>query len=273
MDKSRNGKDEFSKLRLPGAQFFDINEVADTSSDLPHMFPGASLQRAAAAHFGLQVGRQVVVYEAGPLFAAPRAWWTLKHMGYDARILNGGMQAWISAGESVVSTPVIPGALKVQQEFALSGDPSSPPDGVLDFERVQKLSALLDGEQKQCNSDNGGTLYILDARAAGRFNGTSPEPREGIQSGHMPGSTNVPFASLLEASDGTLLPMESLQTAFRRAGVSLHNDATYITTCGSGVTAAVILLALHECGVPWKSLNLYDGSWLDWATRGGKIIR
>ncbi len=263
LDPAKDGRADFSRSRIPGAQYFDINEVADNTSanihSLPHMFPPPGVQRAAISHFGLDGAQPIVVYETGGLFAAPRAWWTLKHMGFDAYILSGGLSAWLAAGGKVDSEPMLP------QPVSASGHtPSdwSPPPGVVSFDGMQDLSA-----KAAAAAEN---MYILDARSSGRFDGTSPEPRPGIPSGHMPGSINVPFSSLVD-SQGQLLPPDQLREVFTAAKVKVDDANQYITTCGSGVTAAVVLLALHECGVSWQNLKLFDGSWLEWASRGGKI--
>ena len=263
MDPARSGRDEFTLQRIPTAQYFDINEVADQASKFPHTFPPAAVQSAAARHFGLERTKQVVVYEAGSLFSAPRAWWTLKHMGFDVKIMAGGLQAWLAAGAEVDLEPREAPAL--ESLYNQADQASCTPSGVIDFEDMQAIILSIQNQSRDSER------WVLDARSSGRFEGTSPEPRPGIRSGHMPGSKNVPFTSLIAPETGAMLTTEELQAVFEGCGVPVTPTATYTTTCGSGVTAAVVLLALHECGVSWEKLQLYDGSWLEWASRGGSI--
>jgi thiosulfate/3-mercaptopyruvate sulfurtransferase len=273
LDSLRDARAEFCTRRIPGAQFFDINEVADvklaTTKQLPHMFPSMSVQKAAAKKYLLSPKKPVVVYETGSLFSSPRAWWTLQHMGYSVSILDGGLSAWAAQSLPVDTSSVVTEAIPV----TVQSSACSLPSGILSFKEMQAISQKLGRKDGNAKAAESGPNYILDARAPGRFGGSVPEPRPNMPSGHMPGSVNVPFAQLVDTETGKLHDCERLRSIFSECGVKVDPALSYATTCGSGVTAAVILLALHECSVPWGNLKLYDGSWVEWTTNGGDVVQ
>jgi thiosulfate/3-mercaptopyruvate sulfurtransferase len=230
---------------IPGAVFFDIEEFSDHSTSLPHMLPTAEAFSRDMSALGIGDDMAVCIYEQEGVFSAPRAWWMLRTFG--ARhlyILDGGLRAWIDAGLSTSSGLVHRGAANFHAKLDR--------DAVKDFAQMQQNIA----EHGQ----------ILDARSAGRFSGASPEPRPGISPGHMPGATNLPFTELVD--DGRLKPVEQLRQIFTTRGVNLETPIT--TTCGSGVTAAVIALSLDIAGAPLVSL--YDGSWAEYAQHPDAVI-
>jgi thiosulfate/3-mercaptopyruvate sulfurtransferase len=237
----RDGRAEFDEARIPGAVFFDIDEVSDHTSDLPHMLPTASAFAEAAGRLGISDTDTIVIYDSLGLFSAARVWWTFRLMGAaDVRVLDGGLPKWRSEGHRL-ETGVRPVSPPATFNATLNGRAvANMPD---------ILSALT------------GDAQILDARAAARFAGTAAEPRAGLRSGHMPGALNIPFKSVL-TEDGEVLRGENLAAVFRDAGVDF--DRPLITSCGSGVTAAVLTLALAELGVESR---LYDGSWTEWGGR------
>lgn len=239
-NSGRKGSAEFVEGHIPGAVFFDIDAVADTSSGLPHMLPDEKTFGEVAGALGLSSDKTIVVYDELGLFSAPRAWWTLRVMGArDVKILEGGGKKWRAEGR-----PLETGEAKAAPaRFEASLDA----DAVADFGRVLAASAA--GDQ------------ILDARGAARFTGEAAEPRAGLKSGHIPGSRNLPFDTLIE--DGKLKSGAELEQAIREAGIDPEKPV--ITSCGSGVTASVLALALDTIGA--KRVALYDGSWSEWGAR------
>lgn len=230
---------------IPGAVFFDINELSDQSVSLPHMLPAPEAFSSSMSALGVGDHSTIVIYEQEGVFSAPRAWWMLRTFGaQQVYILDGGLRVWIEAGLSTESGPV--------QRSAASFHARLNHDAVKNFRQVQ----LEISEHGQ----------ILDARSAGRFTGASPEPRPGIDSGHMPGAVNVPFTELAE--DGRLKSAEKLHEIFLSKGVDIQQPIT--TTCGSGVTAAVIALGLEVVGA--EKVSLYDGSWAEYAQRPEAVI-
>jgi thiosulfate/3-mercaptopyruvate sulfurtransferase len=230
---------------IPGAVFFDIEELSDRSSSLPHMLPPADVFSRNLSALGVGDDMDIVIYEQEGVFSSPRAWWTLKTFGAKhVYLLDGGLRVWIEAG-----LPTESGAVhRAPASFHATLDQ----DAVKDFSQVQQLIAA-HGQ-------------ILDARSAGRFTGTLPEPRPGISSGHMPGATSIPFTELVE--EGRLKPADELRSLFVAKGVDIERPIT--TTCGSGVTAAVIALGLEVAGA--KQVSLYDGSWAEYAARPEAVI-
>src|SRR5271163_2868387 len=230
---------------IPGAVFFDIEELSDHSTPLPHMLPSPEDFSRSMAALGVGDEMTIVVYEQEGVFSAPRAWWMLRIFGAQSvYLLDGGLRAWTEANLLLESGPVsLPPAI-----FHAKFDP----DAVKNFAHIQQMLA----DQSQ----------ILDARSAGRFSGDSPEPRPGLSSGHMPGAISVPFTELAEA--GRLKPAEKLRELFSAKGVNLEKPIT--TTCGSGVTAAVIALGLEIAGA--DNVSLYDGSWAEYAQRPEAVI-
>jgi thiosulfate/3-mercaptopyruvate sulfurtransferase len=238
----RNPAAEFEAGHIPGAVFFDIDGIADHSTDLPHMLPQPGAFSAAAGALGIGDGDAVVVYDGSGIFSAPRVWWTLKAMGHqNVKVLDGGFPKWKREGRAVESGPAKPKS----ESFTATLQPAM----VRDFPSVMGIV-----------KDK--TAQMVDARSAGRFTGAEAEPRAGVRSGHMPGAANVHFRSLI-AEDGTLKPHTALRAAFEQAGVDLHKPI--VTTCGSGLTAAILMLALDEIGD--GDTALYDGSWTEWGGR------
>ncbi len=236
---NRDGRKEYDEAHIPGARFFDIDEITDGRSALPHMAPPAKKFISRMRAMGVGDGHQVVVYDGAGLFSAARVWWLFRLMGKtDIAVLDGGLPKWMAEGRPVEDMPPVmrDRHITVSRQNHL----------VRDVTQVAAASKLGDHE-------------ILDARPAGRFRGEEPEPREGLRSGHIPGSKSVPFDSLLN-EDGTLKSPDTLRATFAAAGVDLGKPA--ITSCGSGVTAAMINLALERVGHDRHSL--YDGSWSEW---------
>jgi thiosulfate/3-mercaptopyruvate sulfurtransferase len=236
----RDGRAEYRASHIPGAVYFDIDEVKDINSTLPHMLPPPEVFSLHMARLGISDGQRIVVYDGAGLFSAPRVWFTFKLFGAkEVFILEGGLPAWKAKELPVESGPVAraPGNFK----------PKLSPELVADMERVDQ--SLKDG-----------TAQVVDARPAGRFRGEEPEPRAGVASGHIPGSINVPSSAVVK--DGKLASPEQIKKAFDDAG--LDPDKPIITSCGSGVSAVVLWLALEAIGK--KPAALYDGSWSEWGT-------
>jgi len=238
-DEGRNGRAEYEQAHIPGARFFDIDEISDLRSDLPHMAPPVEKFMSRMRDMGVGDGHQVVVYDTQGLFSAARVWWLFRLMGQpDIAVLDGGLPKWLAEGREVEDMPpmVRDRHMTVRRQNHL----------VKDVTQVAAASKLGDYE-------------ILDARSPGRFAGQEEEPRPGLRKGHVPGSRNVYYRDLLNA-DGTMKSPEELRAVFDAAGVDMGKSA--ITTCGSGVTAAIISLALERIGKTDHSL--YDGSWAEW---------
>jgi thiosulfate/3-mercaptopyruvate sulfurtransferase len=238
-DAGRDAKAEYKAAHIPGARFFDIDEITDNRSNLPHMAPPPEKFVSRMRAMGIGDGHQVVVYDGSGLFSAARVWWTFRLMGkMDVAVLDGGFPKWQAEGREVEDMPPVlrDRHITVSRQHAL----------VKDVTQVAHAAKL-------------GEAEIIDARSAARFKGEAPEPRPGLRAGHIPGSKNVPYASLLNP-DGTMKPVADLRAVFEAAGVNLSKPA--ITSCGSGVTAAVLSLALERMG--HKNHALYDGSWAEW---------
>jgi thiosulfate/3-mercaptopyruvate sulfurtransferase len=230
---------------IPGALFFDIEDLSDHATPLPHMLPTAEDFSHSMSSLGVAGDMTIVVYEQEGVFSAPRAWWTLRTFGAQhVYILDGGLRAWTEANLPTESGPVHHAAARFH--------------ATLNHEAVKNLSQL---KEKIANHQQ-----ILDARSAARFNGTAPEPRPGLSSGHMPGATSVPFTELVEG--GRLKPADKLRELFLSKNIDLQQPIT--TTCGSGVTAAVIALGLEVVGAP--NVSLYDGSWAEYAQQPDSLI-
>ncbi len=230
---------------IPGAVFFDIDELSDHATPLPHMLPTADKFAGKLSAMGVSSEATLVIYEQVSVFSAPRAWWMLRTFGAkDVRILDGGLHAWMEAGLPTESGPV-------QHPLAVFHTVFNR-EAVADFAEMQQLIA----ERRQ----------ILDARSSARFSGNAPEPRAGISSGHMPGATSLPFTELSE--DGRMKTAEALRGIFSSRGVDIERPVT--TTCGSGVTAAVLSLGLEIVGA--KQVRLYDGSWAEYAQQPDAVI-
>jgi len=241
-------KDDYLKAHIPGAVFFDVDAVADHSSSLPHMFPSAEQFGRDVGALGVGDGDTVVVYDAGGWVAAPRAWWMFLSFGHgDVRILDGGLKKWIAEKRPVNGGEVTPKPKRFRASF--------------DDKRVRSIAQMV------ANLDSG-QEQVIDARPAARFAGTVPEPRPVLRSGHIPGSRNVPYADLFDAGTGAMKPLEELRKAFAGAGVDMAKPI--VTSCGSGVSALVLTLALYRLGV--RGSALYDGSWSEWGLPDGPPI-
>lgn len=237
----RNAYAEFLQRHIPGAVFFDIDAIADHSTSLPHMLPDAVAFSAAVRKLGLGDGMRVVVYDSLGLFSAPRLWWTLQVFGAgEVSILDGGLPAWIAEGRPLEEGPHArqPRHFTARLDHAL----------VADAQDVKK--ALSDG-----------SAQVVDARSAERFRGIVAEPRPGLRAGHMPGALNLPFGELL--ANGRMKDAASLERAFAQAGVD--PERPIIASCGSGLTASILSLALAATGRP--PATVYDGSWSEWGGR------
>lgn len=238
-DAGRNAQAEYAAGHIPGARFFDIDEISDQRSNLPHMAPPVEKFMSRMRAMGVGDGHQVVVYDRMGLFSAARVWWTFRLMGkMDVAVLDGGYPKWLAEGREVEDMPptVKDRHMTVSRQNQM----------VKDVTQVAHAAKLMQAE-------------IIDARAAPRFRGEVAEPRPGLRAGHIPGSKNLPFAALLQP-DGTMKSTPDLRRAFEDAGVDLTKPA--ITTCGSGVTAAILSLALERLG--HRDHALYDGSWSEW---------
>lgn len=237
----RNAQVDFNAGRIPGAVRFDLEAVSDHASPLPHMLPTPGTFAKAAGELGVSEDDTIVVYDTIGLLSAARVWWTFRQRGAtDVRVLDGGLPRWLAEDRPVDSGPT---PAPAPANFI----PSFAPEGVADLSMV--LAALT------------GDAQIVDARPAARFRGEAAEPRAGLRSGHMPGALNLPMKSVLDDA-GLLKRGDRLEAAFRDAGVD--PDRSIITSCGSGVTAAVLTLALSELG---RDSVLYDGSWAEWGGR------
>jgi thiosulfate/3-mercaptopyruvate sulfurtransferase len=241
-------KDDYLAAHIPGAAFFDVDAVSDHSNPLPHMFPSAEQFGRDVGALGIGNADAVVLYDAGGWVAAPRAWWMFLSYGHrDVRILDGGLRKWRAEGRPIEGGEVKPKSAT----FKATYDPK----------RVRSIEQMIANVESRAEQ-------VIDARAADRFEGRAPEPRPGIRAGHIPGSRNVPYSNLFDAATGEMKSLDELRRAFSSAGVKL--DAPIVTSCGSGVSAGVLTLALYRLGVTDSAL--YDGSWSEWGQTGGPPI-
>lgn len=235
----RDSGAEFLAAHIPGAVFFDIDDISDETSDLPHMIPTAAKFASRVKKLGLGDGSRIVVYDSSGILPAARAWWHFRAMGHeDVVVLDGGLPKWLAEGRPVEDGPAAP----QERHFT--------PRWQADIYRSLEQMRGLVGD---------GSEQVVDARPAGRFDATAPEPRAGLRGGHMPGARNIPLSALL-APDATLLPADQLKVVFEKAGVDIAKPV--VSTCGSGITASVVALALFRLGQPRSAV--YDGSWTEW---------
>jgi thiosulfate/3-mercaptopyruvate sulfurtransferase len=239
----RDPRAEYALVHIPGAVFFDVEEIVDETSDLPHMLPSAVKFASRMRKLGVGDGARLVIYDSQGFFSAPRVWWTFRAMGHeDVVVLDGGLPKWIAEGRPV--------------------EDGVPPPRERHFTARYRNDRVRDQAQVR-RALGSGKEQLVDARSAARFRGEAPEPRAGLRSGHMPGAFNVPFQQVV-APDGTMKPADQLKAVFEAAGVDL--DRPIVTTCGSGVTAAILSLALARLGHDRNAL--YDGSWSEWGLPG-----
>lgn len=240
---ARDARAEYEAAHIPGAVFFDIDDVADEASPLPHMLPSAAKFASRVRKLGLGDGTRIVIYDHNSYSASARAWWMFRVFGHqDVAVLDGGLAKWRAEGRPVTDAPVVPTErhFTARQNHLLVRD-------------LEQLRANLVEKREQ----------VLDARSAARFAGTEPEPRAGLRPGHIPQSLNLPFTRVISPEDGTLLPPTALLERFRAAGLDPRRPV--VATCGSGVTAATLALALHQTGA--ADVAVYDGSWTEWGGR------
>lgn len=238
-DMARDARAEYDAAHIPGARFFDIDDISDQRSELPHMVPTVEKFMSRMRKMGVGDGHQVVVYDGAGIFSAARVWWMFRLFGKaDIAVLDGGFPKWQAEGHAVEDLPPV-----VRDRHMTT---SRQNHMIKDVTQVAAASKL-------------GDYMIIDARAPERFRGETPEPREGLRSGHIPNARNVFYRDVLNP-DGTMKSAPVLEEIFRKAGVDLSKPA--ITTCGSGVTAAVLALALERIGKTDHAI--YDGSWSEW---------
>ena len=242
-DTGRDARAEYAAAHIPGARFFDIDEIADQRSPLPHMAPPPEKFISRLRAMGIGDGHQVVVYDGAGLLSAPRVWWTFRLMGKtDVAVLDGGLPKWRAEGREIEDMdPIVRDRhMTVQRQAGL----------VKDVTQVAAASKLGDWD-------------IVDARSPARFRGEAAEPWPGLRAGHIPGSKNVHYQDLLN-SNGTMKDVAALRAAFAAVGVDLARPI--ISTCGSGITAAILDLALERIG--HRAHAVYDGSWAEWGMYG-----
>ncbi len=239
----RNARAEYQACHIPGAVFFDIDEIADTGAELPHMLPPPEKFSSRMRNMGLGDGNRIIIYDAHGLMSAARVWWMLRVFGHhDAAVLDGGLPKWLAEKRPVEDLPPVPR----QRHFNATYDHTLVRD-------VDQIQQNLDSHREQ----------LVDARAAERFAGTVADPWPGRRSGHIPGAVNLPYTDLLDPETKTLLPTERLRQRFAIAGIDIHKPIA--TTCGSGITACVLALGLHLIGA--DDVAVYDGSWAEWGLR------
>lgn len=237
---SRNGYEEYLIEHIPGAVFFDIDEISETNSELPHMLPRPEKFSSRMRKMGIGDGSRIVVYDSYGMFSAARVWWTFRAMGVeDIAVLDGGLPKWKSEGRQLEEGP-------------------APARSERHFTARRNAALIRDSEDVNAASTNK-SEQIVDARSAARFTGDAPEPRQGLRSGHIPNSLNIPYDVLLN-EDGTLKEVPQIKAIFEAAGLDLAKPI--ITTCGSGVTASILSLALAIIG--HHNAAVYDGSWTEW---------
>jgi thiosulfate/3-mercaptopyruvate sulfurtransferase len=240
---NRDPKAEYAEAHIPGAVYFDIDEIADTDNPLPHMLPSPEKFSSRVRKLGLGDGVRIVVYDGMGLFSAARVWWMFRYFGHeDVAVLDGGLPKWQAEGRPVESLSPMP----------------------RDRHFTARVNGLLVRDFDQVKANIGsGREQVLDARSAGRYAGSEPEPRAGLRGGRIPGSLNLPFNELVDPETGTMKPADALRQAYEAAGVDFNRPV--ITSCGSGVTASALTLGLYLLG--HRDVSVYDGSWSEWGGR------
>jgi len=237
-------RDEFEAQHIPGAVFFDIDDIKDPASDLPHMLPPPHIFSSKVRKLGLGDGLRLVIYDQRGVWSAPRVWWTFRCFGHnEVAVLDGGLPKWLNEGRPVEDGPAHP----EERHF------TPRVNSLLVRDRTQMIDNLT---RK--------TEQVLDARGAGRFEGRDAEPRAGMRGGHIPGSRNLPFTEIIDPASQTLLDPAALKARYTAAGIDLQKPV--VTSCGSGVTAGVLALGLHRLG--HRDVAVYDGSWSEWGLPG-----
>ena len=239
----RNAKAEYAEAHIPGAVYFDIDEIADTENPLPHMLPSPEKFSSRVRKLGLGDGVRIVVYDGMGLFSAARVWWMFRYFGHeDVAVLDGGLPKWVAEDRPLESLEPMP----------------------RDRHFTARVNGLLvrDFDQVKANIESG-REQVLDARSPGRYAGSEPEPRAELRGGRIPGSVNLPYGDLVDPERGTMLPADELRRKYEASGIDLGRPV--ITTCGSGVTASALTLGLYLLG--HRDVAVYDGSWTEWGGR------
>ncbi|CAN1157869.1 Thiosulfate/3-mercaptopyruvate sulfurtransferase 1, mitochondrial [Linum perenne] len=259
-DEQRNPIQEYQVAHIPGALFFDVDGIADQTTNLPHMLPKEEAFAAAVSALGIENQDGVVVYDGKGIFSAARVWWMFRVFGHDkVWVLDGGLPRWRALGYDVESSASSDAILKASAASeAIQKVYQGQAVGPVTFETKFQPNLVWTLEQVQRNIDNK-TYQQIDARSKARFDGAAQEPRKGIRSGHVPGSKCIPFPQMLDSSQ-TLLPADELKKRFDQEGISL--EAPVVTSCGTGVTACILALGLHRVGK--QDVAVYDGSWTEW---------
>ncbi|KAL0732058.1 hypothetical protein Bca4012_028152 [Brassica carinata] len=262
-DEQRNLIQEYQVAHIPGALFFDLDGISDRTTSLPHMLPSEEAFAAGCSALGIENKDGVVVYDGKGIFSAARVWWMFRVFGHEkVWVLDGGLPRWRASGYDVESSASGDAILKASAaseaiEKIYQGQSVSP----VTFKTKFQPHLVWTLDQVKINMEDQ-THQHIDARSKARFDGTAPEPRKGIRSGHIPGSKCVPFPQMSDSSSHTLLPAEELKTRFEQEDISL--DKPIMASCGTGVTACILALGLHRLGK--TEVPVYDGSWTEWAT-------
>jgi thiosulfate/3-mercaptopyruvate sulfurtransferase len=245
---NRNAAKEFDTKHIEGARFFDIDDICDPKSKLSHMLPSDEIFSEKVGALGIDNTKRIIVYDVYGMQSAARTWWMFRFFGHDnVAVLDGGLPKWTKAGNNVSSLPIMPSpsSFKCNRQPAL----------VKSLEDIKSIT-------------NGDTGQIIDARSSGRFNGTEPEPRAGMRSGHMPGAISLPFTEFLDTNNKTYKSSEEIRAIVKELNINL--DAPITTTCGSGVTACALSLGLFLIGK--TDVSVYDGSWSEWGALADTAI-